>query len=190
MKRPAHFAITVGLLLGLALSACGCLWSRGDGTSDQEEGSTPEETTLTVVGQMAPDFTLAGLDGTSFHLAEHRGKVVLINWFATWCPPCQQEMPHLQSRVWERFAGPDFVMVSIARQEEADIVAPFVEKFQVTWPFLVDPDREAFARYAEAFIPRNHVIGRDGRILFQSQGFEETEFLEMIETIAAALKKD
>ena len=187
MKRSALTIITVGLLLGLLLAACGCLWSRGEGTGDKDEGPTPEETTLTEVGQMAPDFTLTGLDGSSFHLADHRGKVVLINWFATWCPPCIQEMPHLQTRVWERFSGPDFVMVSIARQEKADIVTPFVQKYEVTWPFLVDPDRRAYARYAEAFIPRNHVIGPDGKILFQSQGFEEPEFQEMIETIAGAL---
>ena len=185
MKRSAGSVITRGMLLGLALSVGGLLGSCGGGC--EQEASTPEETTLTEVGQIAPDFTLIGLDGNPFHLADHRGQIVLINWFATWCPPCRQEMPHLQSRVWERFAGSDFVMVSIAREEKMDVVAPFVKQYKVTWPFLLDPERQAFARYAEAFIPRNHIIGRDGRIIFQSQGFEETEFQEMIEVIDGAL---
>jgi peroxiredoxin len=158
---------------------------------DQETkpAPTPEETTLTTVGQLAPDFTVATLDGGSFTLGEQRGKVVLINWFATWCPPCQAEMPHLQKEVWEEFAGDDFVMVSVARQEKADVVAPFVKKYAVTWPFALDPDRIAYARYAEAFIPRNHVIDSEGRIIFQSEGFEEADFEEMIKVIAAELAK-
>ena len=184
MKRIIGLA-AVALLLS-ALAGCSCLKGSCGGAPEKAE-PTPEETTLVRVGQSAPDFTVNGLDGEPFTLSEHRGKIVLVNWFATWCPPCRQEMPHLQSRIWERFRGEDFVMVSIAREEKADVVAPFVEEFEVTWPFLVDPDRSAYARYAEAFIPRNHVIGRDGTILFQSQGFEEAEFAKMIDVIAAAL---
>nr|MEE4268634.1 TlpA disulfide reductase family protein [Candidatus Krumholzibacteria bacterium] len=165
-------------LVALALAA-GCA-----GTSPSP---TPEETTLTAVGQLAPDFTVETLDGGTFTLGEQRGQVVLVNWFATWCPPCQEEMPHLQSEVWEVFRDQGLVLVSVAREETAEVVRPFIQKYAVTWPFLLDPDRSAYARYAEAFIPRNHVIDREGRIIFQSSGFEREDFEEMIGVIRAAL---
>jgi peroxiredoxin len=177
--------LTIFLALLLALVA-GC----GDKIGQDKDEPTPEETTLTEVGQMAPDFTVQTLDGGTFSLSANRGKVVLVNWFATWCGPCKEEMPHLQKEVWEQFKGQDFAMVSIAREETLQVVQPFVAKYKVTWPFALDPDRKAYANYAEAFIPRNHVIDREGKIVFQSQGFEKPEFTEMIEVIAKELEKN
>ena len=172
MKR--NLSILLALILALALlAACG----------DKKDGPTPEETTLTAIGQKAPDFTLPTIFGSPFKLSDHRGKVVLVNWFATWCPPCIEEMPHLQKEVWEKFRGPDFIMVSVAREETLQVVRPFVLKNNLTWPIALDVTREAFAKYAEAYIPRNHVIDREGKIIFQSQGFEKKEFAAMIEVI-------
>lgn len=173
----------IALVLILDLLA-GCAGYSGGDSSDP----TAEETTLTKVGQMAPDFSVNDLDGQPFTLSQQKGKVVLINWFATWCPPCKEEMPHFQKEVWEIFgANPEFAMISVAREETAEVVAPFVEEFAVTWPFVLDPDRVAYARYAEAFIPRNHVVNRQGEIIFQSNGFERADFDEMIEVIHAEL---
>jgi thiol-disulfide isomerase/thioredoxin len=123
------------------------------------------------------------LDGSTFTLAKQRGDLVLINWFATWCPPCKAEMPHLQSEVWEKFADRGLVMVSIAREEKADLVGPFVKEYKVTWPFGMDPERVAYSKYAEAYIPRNVVVGPEGKILFQSSGFEDEDFQAMINLI-------
>jgi len=150
---------------------------------------TPEEATLTAVGQPAPDFTVKTLNGKQFSLGRQDGKVVLINWFATWCPPCKEEMPRLQQEVWEKFGPEGLVMISVARQEKADVVAPFVKKHGLTWIFGLDPEREAYANYAEAYIPRNTLVGRDGTIIFQSEGFEEKDFKAMIMAIAAALTR-
>ena len=174
-------AITLSLILALALiAACG----------DKKDEPTPEETTLTAIGQKAPDFTVATLDGGAFSLSDHRGRVVLVNWFATWCAPCIEEMPHLQKEVWEKFRGPDFTMVSIAREETLQVVRPFVLEHELTWAFALDPQREAYAKYAEAFIPRTQVINREGTILFQSQGFEKEEFAAMIEVIRKEIGKE
>ena len=147
------------------------------------------KSTLVAVGQQAPVFTAEMLGEGSFDLAAHQGEVVLINWFATWCGPCKAEMPHLQTEVWERFEKDGLVMVSVAREEKADVVAPFVKKYEATWPFALDPERKAFAKYATAYIPRNIVVDRTGKIVFQSQGYEEKEFKAMIEVIAAELAK-
>ena len=169
----------IPVMILLLILTTGC----GEKNKQEKAAPTVEETTLTKVGQSAPDFTVATLDGGEFSLSDQRGRVVLVNWFATWCPPCIEEMPHLQKEVWEEFRGSDFAMVSIAREESVQIVKPFVTEHAVTWPFAVDPAREAYAKYAAAYIPRNQVIDRAGTIIFQSQGFEKEEFAEMVEVI-------
>ena len=179
-------ARNVTLLLVAAVLLAGCA-STGGKTS----GPTPEEATLTTVGQLAPDFSLPTVTGQKFTLSEQRGKIVLINWFATWCPPCQAEMPHLQKQVWDVFGRREgFAMVSVAREEEADVVLPFIRQRDLTWNFALDAYRKAFGQYAEAFIPRNTVVDRQGRIIWQSEGFEEPEFDEMVRVIAAALDQE
>lgn len=159
----------------------------GQAETQKPEPPTPAETTLTEVGQPAPDFTVDTLNGSPFTLSGHKGQLVLVNWFATWCPPCQQEMPHLQAEVWERFGKQGLVMISVARQERADVVAPFVKKRGLTWTFGLDPERQAYAKYAEAYIPRNTLVGSDGTIIFQSEGFEAEDFAAMVEAIDGAL---
>lgn len=180
LRRMTPILVAAGLC-ALMLPACG---SRGGG----EDPPTPAETTLTRVGQVAPDFTLVDLEGGEFTLSQHQGKIVLLNWFATWCPPCQEEMSELRDRIWHAHAGEDLVMVSIAREETAEVVAPFREKHGAGWRFLIDPERKAYAKYAEAYIPRNHVIGRDGTILFQSDGYEPEDFQALADAVEAALK--
>lgn len=217
VNLPAHVMLLAALALAVGGCACACrqepvaaqpvvpapvtqeatppldepeIVADDDSTTTLPAAPTPEATTLTEVRQFAPDFTVPTLAGPSFRLTEQRGKVVLVNWFATWCPPCKAEMPALKSRVWEAFAAnPDFVMISVAREEDAAKVGPFVMAHGLPWTFGLDTDRAAFAQYAEAFIPRNHVVGRNGRIVFQSEGFEEEEFAAMIDAIAAELAR-
>jgi len=176
-----------------ALAACAlaALLLTGCGGTKPAAGDDPAEvarTSLTAVGDEAPAFTAPLLGGGTFDLAAVRGRIVLVNFFATWCPPCQAEMPHLQAQVWERFgADPGFAMVSVAREETPEIVAPFVAKYGAGWPFAVDVDRTVYARYAEAYIPRSYVINREGRIVLQTQGYEEAEFAAMVAAIEGLL---
>jgi len=176
----------IALLLPLLLSLAACA---GGGAHTGDDPAEVAKATLTKVGDLAPEFTVPLLGGGRFDLAEQRGKVVLVNFFATWCPPCREEMPHLQDEVWERFAGGDFAMISVDREEEADKVAPFVKDHGAGWLFGLDEHREVFARYATGYIPRTYVIDRDGRIVFQGQGYGKDEFARMVRVIEQQLAK-
>jgi peroxiredoxin len=180
--------IRVLLCLGLLFASTG-LSVAGDEApaTTPEPTTTPEQATRTELGQEAPTFTVEMVGGGSFDLAAHRGKVVLVNFWATWCPPCVAEMPHLRDEVLARFAGDDFAMICISREETNELIAAFAKEHQVAGlPMGGDVDRSIYSQYAEHTIPRNVVVGRDGRILFQSIGFEEPEFEAMISTIAEA----
>jgi peroxiredoxin len=154
---------------------------------DTEVEPTPQETVLIDVGDTAPSFELVTLDGETFNLEAHRGKVVLINFFATWCPPCREELPYLEKDIWQRFDRDRLSVLVIGREEDDEIIQPFVDKHGYTVPFAGDPEMVAYSQYATRFIPRNFVIGPDGTILFQSQGCERHDFDRMIEIIEQAV---
>ncbi len=158
-----------------------------DETQLPEESLTPAETVLVAVGDTAPGFELVTLEGEIFNLEAQRGKVVLINFFATWCPPCREELPFLENEIWRRFDPDLFALIVVGREEDDEVIGPFVESNGYSLPFAGDPDRVAYDQYASRFIPRNFVIGPDGMVFFQSQGFEREDFDRMIAVIEGAV---
>ncbi len=183
MIRSFRTTVILAALCGIVLAASCAKTKSGHKDPEAEVAAA----TLTRVGDPAPDFTVQELDGTTVTLSALRGKVVLVNWWATWCPPCVDEMPLLQSLVWDRFQGENFAMIAVSRAEKTEVVATWIKDQGFTFPVAIDPDRTSYSKYATAYIPRSYVIGPDGVILFQSQGYEKPEFAAMIETIATAL---
>ena len=147
-----------------------------------------DTTTLTKVGDLSPVFKCRTIDGKSMDISKLKGKVIMLNFFATWCPPCNHELPVLQKKVWEKYRNnPDFVLIILGREHSESEIRDFVTKKKLTMPFAADPKREIFSLYATQNIPRNVVIGKDGRIIYQSTGFSEEEFSKIENLISDTL---
>ena len=147
---------------------------------------------IVKVGDMAPDFTLEMIDGSTFRLSEQRGKVVMLQFTAGWCGICRKEMPFIESDIWQRHKdNKDFVLVGIDREETKDAILSFIEKVGTTYPIAMDSNGDVFASYAlrGSGITRNILIDREGRIVMLTRRFEEAEFNELVEKINAMLAK-
>jgi len=125
------------------------------------------------------DFTLTDLNGKNWTLKDLRGKVVLLNFWATWCPPCRKEMPDLEA-LYRRFEPEGFVILGIS-DEEAGKVKPFIEQQGITYPVLLDPGRKVNELFQIQGIPKTFVYDRDGKIVAQSIDMRtQKQFLEML----------
>lgn len=144
--------------------------------------------TLVKTGQQVPAFTVKMFDGSTVNIQELKGKVVLLNFWATWCPPCRQELTRVQKDIIDRFKGRDFIFLPISRQEKYETIKAFREKTGYTFPMGLDPDRKIFSLFASESIPRNFLIGKDGKIVFMEIGYSEESFQKLIQEIEKALK--
>lgn len=148
-----------------------------------------KETTLLNVGDMLPEFTAKALAGTDISSADLKGKVALINFWATWCGPCKKEMPLMQKDIFEKIKDENFVMAAISRGEETGIVKKFIDLNKYTFPIYLDKETAAYKLFASKYIPRNFVIGKNGKVKWSSVGFKQEEFDEMIRIIKEELAK-
>jgi peroxiredoxin len=125
------------------------------------------------------DFTLTDLRGKAWHLKDLHGKVVLVNFWATWCPPCRKEMPDLEA-LYSRFKDHGFVVVAIS-DEEAVKVSPFIAERKISYPVVLDPGRKVNDLFVVEGIPKSFVYDRDGKMVAQSIDMRtRNQFLEML----------
>ncbi len=109
----------------------------------------------------ADDFTLTMADGTSFRLSQHRGKTVLVNFWATWCPPCREEMPALE-RLYRQHKDRGLVLVAVSIDADSKVVPPYVKASKLTFPIALDPKAEVANKYGVRALPSSFVIDRQG----------------------------
>ncbi|WPQ60235.1 TlpA disulfide reductase family protein [Chitinophaga sancti] len=141
---------------------------------------------LVKVGDHAPDdFELVLTDGKKTTLKELRGKVVVLQFTASWCSVCRKEMPHLESEVWQANKNKDFVLIGVDRDEPLEKVSKFHEDMSISYPLALDPGAAIFRRYADknAGVTRNIVIDRTGKIIYLTRLYDEKEFAAMLSVI-------
>ena len=190
-KRGSTLTLSALLLVLVALVVAIIFWPVEASATNSSVPTAQDDiaaTTLIHAGDVAPDFTVEMLDGSSITLSELRGKVVLVNFWATWCPPCRQEMSHLQKDVIDRFAGQDLVVLPISRGEERKTVEQFIERMGYTFPIGLDRDQSIYKKYASNYIPRSVVVGKDGKVVYVAVGYDEEIAKEVDNAITEALK--
>lgn len=131
----------------------------------------------------APDFQLVDLNGEAARLNRYREQYVLLNFWATWCPPCLAEMPALE-QLYQRYRERGFVVVAVSSDVEGhSIVQPFVDELGVTFPVLLDPDGKVSAAYGAKSLPVSFLLDRDGRVVAAAEGAREWYSEAAIETL-------
>ena len=133
----------------------------------------------------APDFTLKSLDGANLRLEEYRGQVVLINFWASWCGPCRQEMP-LLDRLHHRYEDTGFAVLGINVEGDADSAREIVDKTAVTFPILIDAGQKVSELYSLEAMPSTIVVDRDGVIRYIHLGYkpgDEAKYVEVVKSL-------
>jgi len=200
------------ILIVLTAAVCIALWyadkvereglaAHGAGAKTEAEAALPdadaaaqeaaEAAAATIVheGEEAPDFTVEMIDGSTVTLGDLRGKVVLLNFWATWCPPCREELSRVQEQIIDRFAGQEFVFLPVSRGEQRAAVELFRTETGHTFAMGLDPDEKIYKRYVTRFIPRNVLIDRSGRVVKAAAGYDEAEFAELVRAIDAEIQQ-
>ena len=189
-KRGSTTSLVAMLVILLALVAAIIFWPvEASANSAVQQPQDIESTTLIHAGDVAPDFTVEMLDGKRVTLSSLRGKVVLVSFWATWCPPCRQEMAHMQEGVIDRFAGSDLVVLPISRGEKRETVEKFIEKMGYGFPVGLDIDQSIYSKYASNYVPRSVVINREGEVVYVAVGYDEQIAQEIGVAIAESLQK-
>ncbi len=153
----------------------------------------PDEVGYIVkVGQTAPDFTMTLANGNKVKLSDLRGKVVMLQFTASWCGVCRKEMPYIEKDIWLKHrANPDFALFGIDRDEPLEVLKTFAQQTGITYPLALDPNADIFARYADrkAGITRNVLIDREGKIVMLTRLYNEEEFASLVKKIDELLAR-
>jgi cytochrome c biogenesis protein CcmG, thiol:disulfide interchange protein DsbE len=171
-RRRSRFFFWPLAVLGL-LAATFVIWQLRENrqVAAAEAVLAPPELSSLQGGTLAPDFTLPNLQGDTVRLSDLRDKVVLLNFWASWCLPCQAELPDLSSLYQEYGADHNFVVLTINMEEQPDAVRAFAQRFHVTAPLLLDEDGRLSANtYEIRSLPTTIVIDRAGRVRDQWVG--------------------
>jgi len=154
-----------------------------------QAANLPDKATLLIKDQTVPLFKFEISKGKSVSISEYKGKIVLINFFATWCVPCRKELPLVQEQIWNKHKdNPKFAMLTFGREQSWDEVLKFGKDLNFSFPLLPDLKRKVFGLFASEGIPRSFLIDENGKIIYLSLGFEEGHFTELKNLIDSKLQ--
>jgi len=146
---------------------------------------------LVKIGQQVPDFSMTTTDGKTIKIADLKGKVIMLQFTASWCGVCRKEMPHIETDIWNKYKNDkNFALFGIDLDEPVEKVKEFAKQIPVTYPLALDPKGGIFYRFAEkgAGVTRNVIIDKTGKIVYMTRLYKEEEFAEMKSVIADLLK--
>lgn len=152
--------------------------------------SAQEETTFAKLSENVPAFDFEVSPGKEQNITDIKGKLVLITFFASWCGPCRQELPHIQSDIYNKYKNnPNFRILIFGREHSWEEINKFKADNKFNMPFYPDPERKIFSKFAGQYIPRNFLISPEGKVLFSSIGFDKKDFQSLKELIEDQLKR-
>lgn len=184
-------AVTVALVMSMDNVENTAVAEQGEvAVAQSEEQSIEDEvaaTTLIHAGDVAPDFTVEMLDGSSVTLSALQGKPTLLIFWATWCPPCRAELAHLQEGVIDSY-GEAINVLPVSRGEKRDVVQEYISKMGYTFAVGLDGEQTAYRKYATNYIPRCFVIDSNGNVVYSGVGYDEGVAAEVKAALDKALK--
>lgn len=136
----------------------------------------------------APDFTLKSLDGANLRLEEYRGQVVLINFWASWCGPCRQEMP-LLDRLHQRYVDTGFAVLGVNVEGDARPAQDLIDKIPVSFPVLIDEGQTVSELYKLEAMPSTVVVDRDGVVRYIHRGYKPGDEAKYVEVVKALIRE-
>ena len=202
---PSRISLIV-VILGLVAVAAVILWDRPPRPPGPAETARPREPSAEPSAELdtlfaalgihrpadpseAPDFTLMALEGRPVRLREFRGKLVLLNFWATWCAPCLHEMPSME-RLYQTFKQTEFMLLAVSMDRQGEEVAkPFVDNLKLTFPVLLDRTSEVARQYGVRGLPTTYLIAPDGLLIGAVIGAREWYRTEAKALIAGLLRQ-
>jgi peroxiredoxin len=145
---------------------------------------------IVKLGQTIPDFDIVLPDGTTLNTNSLRGKVLMLQFTASWCSVCRKEMPHIEREIWEKYKNnPDFLLYGIDLKEDREKVVEFQKQIGITYPLALDLEGKIFYSFAaqDAGVTRNIIVDKNGKIVFMTRLYKEEEFNKMKKVIKALL---
>lgn len=146
---------------------------------------------IVKIGQEVPNFSMKTIDGKTVRISDLRGKVVMLQFTASWCSVCRKEMPHIEADIWQKHKNnKNFALYGVDLDEPKEVVEKYIKQIPVTYPIGLDPNGEIFYSFAEkgAGVTRNVIIDKTGKIVFMTRLFKDEEFQEMKKVIDNLLK--
>jgi peroxiredoxin len=147
---------------------------------------------IVKIGQTIPDFDIVLPDGTTTNSKALRGKVVMLQFTASWCSVCRKEMPHIEKEIWKKHKGnSNFALFGIDLKEEKEKVVEFQKQIGISYPLALDLDGKIFYTFAaqDAGVTRNVIVDKTGKIVYMTRLYKEEEFNEMKKVIEGLLSE-
>jgi peroxiredoxin len=169
LEAKVHIYRWFGVLIGLLLVFSGC----------QPATETPVEANAATPTPRppAPDFALETLNGETLRLADYEGQVVLVNFWASWCPPCKEEMPALEA-YYQAYKDEGLMVLGVNVKDSEESLEAFLEEYDVSFPVILDHDAKVAGKYNITGLPTSFFVDREGQIIGSWPGMVTQTFLE------------